>query len=122
MAMAEIMIVDDNCELCEVYDEYLTAKGYSVSFIAENGQVAVDYYKELSIFPDLILMDFRMPLKDGITASQEILQINRMQRIIFSSADNSVKQQVLTMGCIPFKTKPHSLRKLLENIIAILSQ
>jgi len=120
--MADIMIVDDNCELCEVYSEYLTAKGYSVSFIAENGQVAVDYYIGLSVFPDLILMDFRMPLKDGITASQEILQINRMQKIIFSSADSSVKQQVLTIGCIPFKTKPHSLRKLLENIIAILSQ
>jgi DNA-binding NarL/FixJ family response regulator len=39
---------------------------------AENGQIALDRVKELT--PDVVLMDIRMPVMDGVTATKEISQ------------------------------------------------
>ena len=39
---------------------------------AENGQIALDRVKELT--PDVVLMDIRMPVMDGVTATKEICQ------------------------------------------------
>jgi DNA-binding NarL/FixJ family response regulator len=39
---------------------------------AENGQIAIDLVKELQ--PDVVLMDIRMPVMDGVTATQQICQ------------------------------------------------
>ena len=54
----------------------LEAYGYSVIGKAKNGQEAVDMYRSFSNKPDVIIMDHRMPVKDGIEATKEILQIN----------------------------------------------
>ncbi len=48
--------------------------------------------------PDIILMDHRMPKKNGIEASKEILKINGKTKIIFLSADSSIKEEVLSIG------------------------
>lgn len=50
----------------------LKEQGYILVGEAENGQEAVD--KTDSLSPEIILMDIGMPIKDGITATQEIKQ------------------------------------------------
>jgi CheY-like chemotaxis protein len=62
---------------------------------------------------DAIVLDYRMPKVDGLAAAQEILRINRNQRIIFASAyvkqtlAESVKQfeQVIELIQKPFEPK-----------------
>ena len=66
--------------------------------------------------PKVILMDHRMPLKDGIEASKEILQINNSTKIIFVSADASVKEEALSIGVFCFKDKPFTIENLIDSI------
>ena len=94
----------------------LEAYGYSVIGKAKNGQEAVDMYRSFSNKPDVIIMDHRMPVKDGIEATKEILQINPKAKIIFASADNSVKEYAQMIGVISFINKPFSNELLIKNI------
>jgi len=62
-------VVDDIKENIEVIKEYL--KDYPVHLdAAGNGQEALDYLEKSEF--DLVLMDIRMPVMDGMTATKEI--------------------------------------------------
>ena len=95
---------------------FLIAYGFNVVGTAKNGQEGVEMYKGFPVKPDIIIMDHRMPVKDGIQASKEILQINQDAKIIFASADTTVKNAAQSIGAICFKSKPFSNQKLLDNI------
>lgn len=75
-------------------------------------------YNRFSTKPDIILMDHRMPIKNGIEATKEIFQnsSNIKPKIIFISADRSIKEIALSIGVISFKNKPFSLERLFNNI------
>ncbi len=57
-----------------------------------------------------------MPLKDGIETSKEILQIDNSTKIIFVSADVSVKEEALSIGAFCFKDKPFTIENLVNKI------
>ena len=63
-----------------------------------------------------------MPLKNGIEASKEILQIERKAKIIFISADNSVKETSQSIGVSSFINKPFSNKKLINEINKVLQR
>ncbi|GAG85361.1 unnamed protein product, partial [marine sediment metagenome] len=66
--------------------------------------------------------DHRMPIKNGIDATEEILEINRNAKIIFASADKEAREKAEMMGVLSFKTKPFSNEKLLRNIEKALNR
>jgi len=59
-----ILIVDDSKDNQDLLKLVLISKGYSVH-CASNGQEALVMLFELSILPDLILLDAKMPVMDG---------------------------------------------------------
>jgi len=61
---ASILIVEDDSDLNSAYQMILSSAGYKVSQ-AENGREALDVV-EKSGDPDVILLDLRMPILDGI--------------------------------------------------------
>ena len=73
-------------------------------------------YKSFREKPDIILMDHRMPIKNGIETLREILRIDNLSKVIFMSADTSVKEEALSLGAISFKDKPFTAKRLIENI------
>lgn len=78
-------------------------------------------YKRFPVKPDIILMDHRMPIKNGLDASREILEMDGHSMIIIASADKSVRKEALSMGILSFKDKPFTLQRLFENIEKALS-
>ena len=94
----------------------LTAFGHKILAVAKNGEEAVQKYKNFPFKPDIIIMDHRMPIKNGIEATEEILEINNDANIIFASADKEARQKAELLGALSFKTKPFSNEKLLRNI------
>lgn len=98
----------------------LEAYGFNVIGVAKNGEEAVEMYKNFNPKPDIIIMDHRMPIKSGIEASIEILQINKDAKIILASADDSVKEYAKSIGALCFKNKPFSNKKLIKNIYKAL--
>ena len=111
-----IFIVEDDRSLRSLYEKALKLNGYKVIASAENGLDAVNKFKNFSEKPDIILMDHRMPLKSGMEAAKEILEIDSSIKIIFVSADETIKKEALSNGAISFKDKPFSLQQLFNNI------
>ena len=85
--MTSIFIVEDEVALQTLYEMMFKGWGYEILGKANNGEEAVEMYKGFNDKPDIILMDHRMPIKTGIEASKEILQIDNKAKIIFASAD-----------------------------------
>jgi two-component system chemotaxis response regulator CheY len=90
--------------------------GINIVEFSSNGKEAIDKYKSLSEKPDVIIMDHRMPVMNGIDAMVEILRINKNSKIIFASADASVKEQAISMGATAFLNKPLDIQELIDVI------
>ena len=59
------------------------------------------------------IMDHRMPVKNGIDALKEILNIDDRTMVIFASTDTSVKNEALSLGAHSFKQKPFDIEYLI---------
>ena len=55
--------------------------GFQVLGIANNGDEAIKMFKNFSKKPDIIILDYRMPIKNGLDALKEILQIDHDSRV-----------------------------------------
>ena len=120
--MVSVFIVEDDISLQRLYQMVLENAGFQIIDTAANGDEAVKKYESLSIKPDIILMDHRMPIKNGIEATKEILEINNHSKILFVSADNSIKKLALSIGATSFLEKPFELKALIKEIEQILIQ
>lgn len=116
MTKGNIMIVEDNRELANIYEKALFGKGFNIVSKVYDGKEAIEFYRNADYYPDVIIMDYRMPIINGLIASSEILEINSNQKIIFASADESIKLKVKKLGFRQFKKKPFDISYLIQNI------
>ena len=81
---ASILIVDDDANICSSLSKILVKKGYAITTTAESGQRAIDMVKENPV--DIILMDIKMPVMNGVEAYKHIKQIRPSAAVIFMTA------------------------------------
>ena len=112
----KVFIVDDEPTLQFFYETVIIMNGFEVAGIANNGLEAVSMFKSFSKKPKVILMDQRMPEMSGIEASKLILQIDSNVKIIFISADVTVKEEAISIGAFLFIDKPFTMNKLIDAI------
>ena len=93
----------------------LLNKEYIISWV-RNGQEAINSF--IREKPDLILMDIRMPIMDGIQATEKIRTISLTVPIIAVTAYAfyTEQQQAIQAGCNAVISKPYSLERLKETI------
>lgn len=113
--MARILVVDDAEFMRFRLSRLLTSNGYEV-VEAENGQQAVEKYRELQ--PDLVLMDITMPVMDGITAVRGIKALDAAAVIIMCSAlgQQTMVIEAIKAGARDFVVKPFQPEKILQTI------
>jgi two-component system chemotaxis response regulator CheY len=116
-----IAIVDDEKDLVDVYTRLFRQKKMTVCFVAGNGVDAVDSYRRSSVKPDIVIMDNRMPLMNGLDAMKAIIAMDSGAKFIFLSADASVREEVTGMGAV-FLKKPSSLQELIRTIESLGSR
>lgn len=94
----------------------MEANGHSVIGVASDGEEAVRKYRDMKEKPVIIIMDQRMPVKDGVSATQEILKINPAATIFFGSADLHIEKEARAAGAKGFLLKPFRIEELLSAI------
>ena len=114
--IVKIFIVEDDFSLQRLYELMLTNYGFEVIGKANNGEDALNMFKSFTNKPEIILMDHHMPIKNGIETTQEIFRINKNTRIIFASADKTVRDKALSVGASRFLSKPFSYEELINEI------
>lgn len=114
--MIKIFVVEDDDLIRDIYREILDFMGYEVIGYATNGEEAIDMFKRFPVKPDLTIMDYRLPLKNGLDAMKEILQCDGSCKVIFASADNTIKDKAMESGAIGFIEKPFNFQKIRDEI------
>ncbi|MHA1293244.1 MAG: response regulator [Promethearchaeota archaeon] len=117
----KIFIIEDDYALQKLYAIMLNDAGFKIIDTCDNGEEAILKYKNFQEKPDVIILDHRMPIKNGIDTLVEILQINRNEKIIFTSADLSVKEKAISLGAIEFVEKPFDLQYFLKKVTEIIN-
>lgn len=81
---------------------------------AENGQIAVDLYKELR--PSAVFLDLTMPIMDGYEALRHIISFDVAAQVVVVSADVQVQAQemVIELGAKMMVPKPINSDKMLS--------
>lgn len=110
----KILVVED-IESNFVQLNIFLNKEYIISWV-RNGQEAINSF--IREKPDLILMDIRMPIMDGIQATEKIRTISLTVPIIAVTAYAfyTEQQQAIQAGCNAVISKPYSLERLKETI------
>jgi CheY-like chemotaxis protein len=116
--MTKILIVDDDENICLLYEEELKDEGYEVS-IAHNGKECVERIKTDA--PDLIVMDIRMPEMDGIEALGKIIAQHKNIPIVLNSAYSSYRDDFRSWGAEAYLVKSSDLTELKSKIAEILA-
>jgi len=117
-----ILIVDDAAFMRMMIKNIITKNGYEVVGEAENGQVAVELYKQHK--PDLVTMDITMPEMNGIEGVKAIRSIDPNANIIMCSAmgQQAMVMEAIQAGAKDFIVKPFQQDRILQAIERVLSR
>jgi two-component system response regulator HydG len=114
---ANILIVDDNTSLCRTMSFVLGRQGYAVN-TAKDGLEAIERVKEQPF--DMIFMDIKMPLIDGVETYRRIKKI-RPEAVVMMMTAYAVEdlvQQALEEGAYGIVYKPLDI----EKVVAIIEE
>jgi len=116
---ARVFVVDDEDFIRELYKDMFEAQGHTV-FSARSGDEAIKVIRNMQYKPDCIIMDYRMPGMDGIQATKDIMRMALGIPIIFSSADETVRDEALRAGAVSFWTKPFPIGMLISATMDVI--
>lgn len=114
-----VFVVDDEDFIRDLYRDVFESKGMTV-FSAQSGEEAVKIFSTMKYKPDVVIMDHRMPGKDGIETTKEILKMDPSVPIIFSSADDTVREAALAAGAVSFWAKPFPVGMLANAMVDLV--
>ncbi len=120
--MEIILIVDDDINLCTILAEELKEVGYETNFLT-GGENVSEYIKTNPA--DLVLLDLKMPGKDGFQVLREIENgKNSNPKVIVLTAYADVKSAIdaAKLGATDFISKPYDLDELLITIRKVLQR
>lgn len=117
--MFTILVCDDDKEIVDAIQIYLTTEGYNV-IKAYNGSEALQLVKEQEVH--LILLDIMMPMMDGIRTTMKLRENNSIIPIILLTAKSEDSDKVLglNIGADDYITKPFNPLELIARVKSAL--
>lgn len=115
--MAQLLLIDDDLELCELLQEYLSAEGFEVEAVhtalrgLERGRSAEHA---------LVILDVMLPGASGFEVLRQLRQESRIPVLMLTARGDDVDRIVgLEMGADDYLAKPFNPRELVARIRAI---
>src|SRR5947207_5474720 len=113
-----ILSVDDQREICDLVQEYLSGGGYRVS-TAQDGSGMRKVMAQSPV--DLVILDLMLPGEDGLTLARSLRQESSVGIIILTGRGEIVDRIIgLEMGADDYLPKPFHLRELLARVKSVL--
>lgn len=116
-----IVLADDYPLIRTILKEYFLLHYPQVEIVgeAQTGQEAIELARQLT--PDFIIMDIKMPIMDGITATGKITKVSPNTNIICYTGfrHELLEQKALAAGASGFFLKPFDLQEIAEKIMEI---
>ncbi|MCX5884568.1 MAG: response regulator [Proteobacteria bacterium] len=117
--MAKILVVDDEEHIRFLYKQELTEEGYEVT-LAANGKECLEIIDAKN--PDLVVLDVRMPVMDGIETLGRIINKRKDIPVILNTAYSSYKDDFMTWAAEAYVVKSYDLSELKIKIKEIISR
>lgn len=121
-----ILIADDEDQILKIYQSRLEQEGFRV-LTARDGREAVDLAKKYK--PNLIIMDVKMPVIDGVDAAIQLKENEETRNIklVFLSAFTDLDQEVdrkvaRELGALDYIKKGISLNDLVDQVKGFLKK
>ncbi len=113
----KILIVDDDRSVLKFLERFLIKKSYEV-YLATNGKEAIEIIKNES--PQVILLDIKMPMMNGIEVLKEIKKINPAIGVIMITAvqEEDTALEAMKLGADDYICKPFDLEYLENSVLA----
>lgn len=114
--MYNILVCDDDKEIVEAIDIYLTQEGYHI-LKAYDGEQALKILEENAQEIHLLILDVMMPRLDGIRATLKIREKHSIPIIILSAKSEDVDKILgLNVGADDYVTKPFNPLELVARV------
>lgn len=118
--MTEILLVDDDQNLCQLLSEYLSGQGYAVR-CAANGRVALRELFDRK--PDLAVLDVTMPQMDGWETLRRLREVSDLPVIMLTARDDEANVlRGFSLGADDYVCKPFSFAQLAARVKAVLAR
>lgn len=115
--MQQILIIDDDIELCELLSEFLSLEKFSITCI-HNGMQGLKCAQEQTF--DLIILDVMLPEMNGLEVLKNLRATSNAPVIMLSARGDEVDRILgLELGADDYLPKPFSPRELVARIRAI---
>jgi DNA-binding response OmpR family regulator len=118
---ARLLYAEDEESARYIVSNQLLQEGFSVTAV-EDGEAAIDQLKTGTF--DLVLLDIRMPRKDGLEVLRYMRANGIGSRVIMLTAvdEMSIAISAVKLGANDYLTKPYSLETLLSSIHKVLQR
>lgn len=119
--MANILVLDDNTEICEFISDVLTDDGHEVLFFDDptTAFLAGKNYKETI---DMVIFDIELPQFSGIKFTQLMQKISPAQKFLCISGHVDEHESELNGIKVSSLSKPFSRETLVDTVSKVLAQ
>lgn len=115
-----VLIVEDEVASLKLLASYLEAENYEVH-TATDSESAEAVLRDKSI--DIVLLDIRIPGKDGLTLTRDIRKSSQVGIILVTQKKEDIDKIIgLEMGADDYVTKPYNPRELLVRVKNLLAR
>jgi two-component system chemotaxis response regulator CheY len=122
----QVLVIDDSTFIAIQLDQILSSEGFEIADTAMDGAQGLEKYKALYPNIDLVTLDIVMPVMDGISTLEKILEFDKEARVIMISSalgKEDVVKKCLLIGARGYIVKPlDDRKKVLEQVISVLKK
>lgn len=119
--MLRLLVVDDEADICGFVKGFFSERGFDV-YSASNGAEALETM--IKVHPDIVLLDVKMPVMDGMETLRRIREGSDPVRIIMITAidEADTVEEARAQGVTEYITKPLLLEQLERTVLTVAEQ